>query len=154
MENETTKKKRLALEIVNHLRERGFQAYFVGGCVRDMLMRRAPKDIDIATSARTAQIKKVFPRASLVGARFGILLVVKEKIPFQVSAFRGKGNDIREDLSLRDFTINAMAYDPLTKEIIDPAGGKKDIRAKNIAAVGSPDACFLADPLRLIRAVR
>lgn len=154
MENETAKKKRLALEIVNALRKQGFQAYFVGGCVRDMLMRRKPKDIDIATDAQSARIKKIFPRACLVGAQFGTLLIVKEGIPFQVSSFRGGGKDISADLRLRDFTINAMAFDPLAREIIDPAGGKKDIRAKRIAAVGEPEACFLADPLRLIRAVR
>ena len=118
------KKKKAATAIVRRLQRDGFAAYFVGGCVRNMLMRRVPKDIDIATNAKLSQIKKIFPKKTYpVGARFGTLLLVADKIPFQISTFRGgKGNDsavLLEDVQLRGFTVNGLAYDPIKAEIID-----------------------------------
>ena len=155
----STKKKKLATEIVKRLRRKGFAAYFVGGCPRDMLMRKRPKDIDIATSARPFQIRRAFPKGPYsLGARFGTLLVLKNKIPFQVSTFRGKkgkkGLSLLDDLRLRDFTINGLAYDPIARKMIDAVGARVDIRKKNIRAIGSPSDRFKEDPLRLIRAVR
>ena len=153
------KKKELAAGIVKRLRRKGFAAYFVGGCVRDMLMRKVPKDFDIATDAKPAQVKKIFPKkAYSLGEQFGTLLIVKNKIPFQVSTFRSANGkyalDISEDVQARDFSINGLAYDPLKSEVIDLVGGRADIRKKKICAIGKADVRFAQDPLRLIRAVR
>ncbi|MBN2096997.1 MAG: CCA tRNA nucleotidyltransferase [Candidatus Omnitrophica bacterium] len=152
-------KKKLATEIVKKLRQQGFAAYFVGGCVRDMLMGKAPKDFDITTSAKPHQIKKNFPRKTHpVGAQFGTMLLVQGKLPFQVSTFRAKhakySLSLAEDLSLRDFTINGLAYDPLENKIIDLVAAKKDIRQKIIRAIGNPSSRLKEDPLRLLRAAR
>ena len=152
-------KKELATKIVQRLRHAGFAAYFVGGCVRDMLMRKVPKDIDIATEAKISQIEKIFSGKTYpIGEKFGTLLVVKNKVPFQISTFRrekGKySSNLAEDLKLRDFTINGLAYDPIEKKIIDPVGGKEDIRKKKIHAIGQASLRFKQDPLRLIRAIR
>ncbi|MBN3039376.1 MAG: CCA tRNA nucleotidyltransferase [Candidatus Omnitrophica bacterium] len=153
------KKKAVALRVVKKLRQHGFSAYFVGGYVRDMLMRKAPKDIDIATDARPQQIKEVFKeKIYSVGAKFGTLLLVKGNNVFQISSFRGKrksySRSLDRDLNLRDFTINALAYEPIKKKTIDLVGGRKDIRDKTIRAVGDAHARFKEDPLRLIRAIR
>ena len=141
------------------MRKKGFQAYFVGGCVRDIVMRKVPKDIDIATDAGLTRIEKIFPRKTYpVGARFGTLLVVEDKMPFQVSTFRGRRGrrslSLSEDVGMRDFTINGLAYEPLKKRIIDLVGAKSDIHKKKIRAIGDASCRFAQDPLRLIRAVR
>jgi poly(A) polymerase len=153
--------KRMALQIIKKLRSNGFQSYFVGGCVRDMVMHKAPKDFDIATDAKITQIRRLFPKKSYaVGAQFGTVLVVRRKIPFQISTFRSRSRkknhplSILEDVSLRDFTINGLAYDPIEKKIIDLVGAKRDIRKKKICAIGDDHSRFTQDPLRLIRAVR
>ena len=150
---------KLAAEVVRKLRRQGFQAYFVGGCVRDMLMRKSPKDIDIATSARVEQIEKVFPQKTYpLGAQFGTLVVLKENIPFQVTSFRIRrskyAKGLEQDIASRDFTVNALVYDPFSKEIIDLVGARRDIANKRIRSVGPPAGTFKADPLRLIRALR
>lgn len=152
----SAKKQTLALGIVKKLRRSGFQAYFVGGCVRDMIMRKNPQDIDIATNAALLQLKRVFPhRTYPVGVKFGTLLVLRNRIPFQVSSFRGKERSrLLEDVTLRDFTINGLAYDPIERKVIDLVHGKKDIRQKVIRTIGEPSSVFTEDPLRLIRAVR
>ena len=149
----------MATQILKRLRRKGFAAYFVGGCVRDMVMRKPPKDFDIATDAKPAQIKKIFSKGTYsVGEQFGTLLIVKNKIPFQVSTFRSANGkyalDISEDVRARDFSINGLAYEPIKNEIIDLVGGKADIRKKIIRAIGKADAGFTQDPLRLIRAAR
>jgi len=154
------KNKRIATGIVRKLRRNGFAAYFVGGCVRDMVMRKAPKDFDIATSAKIEQIKKVFPKKTIaVGAKFGTLMLVKEKLPFQISSFRGRKGKrpsalLEDDLALRDFTINGLAYDPIEDEIIDLVEANEDIRKKRIRSIGNACARLKEDPLRLIRAIR
>ena len=122
-------------------------------------MRKVPKDYDITTPARIPQIKRTFPKKTYpVGAKFGTLLLVKDKISFQVSTFRGKKArrllSLLDDVRLRDFTINGLAYDPVSFKIIDLVGGRKDIRKKNICAIGEAKERFREDPLRLIRAVR
>ena len=152
-------KKNIATDIVKKLRQYNFQAYFVGGCVRDMLMRKSPKDFDIATDAQPDQVKKIFTEKTLaVGVQFGTLVVVRNGVPFQISTFRGEKDkyslSILEDVALRDFTINGLIYDPIDKRTIDLVGGKKDIRKKRICAIGNARARFTQDPLRLIRAVR
>ena len=151
--------KKSATGIVRKLRKHGFSAYFVGGCVRDMVMRKAPKDFDIATDAKPGQIKKLFPKKTYpVGAEFGTLLVVRDRVAFQVSTFRRKNNkytlNLLEDVSSRDFTINGLAYEPIKKELIDLVGAKSDIRQKKVRAIGRPLSRLREDPLRLIRAIR
>lgn len=154
-----TKKKRVAQGIVKRLRREGYQAYFVGGCVRDMVMRKAPKDFDIATDARPAQIKQLFAHQTYpIGAKFGTLLLIEEKIPFQISTFRSKTakftQDLSEDVKARDFTINGLAYDPIKKKTIDLVGARDDIRKKKIRAGEYAFSKFRQDPLRLMRAIR
>ncbi len=152
-------KRKLATGIVRKLRREGFAAYFVGGCVRDMLMRKIVKDVDIATEAKLSQIEKLFPgRTHRVGARFSTLLVVKNSIPFQDSTFRSRDKNrplsLVEDVQARDFSINGLAYEPIKGELIDLVGAKSDIRKKRICSIGGAHAAFSDDPLRLIRAVR
>jgi putative nucleotidyltransferase with HDIG domain len=153
------KKKKLAAGIVKELRKKGFCAYFVGGCVRDMLMRKVPKDFDITTDARPAQVKKLFPQKTIpVGVQFNTLLLIRQGVSFQVSTFKGRQNDkslsLLEDVRARDFTINGLVYDPVKEKIVDLVKGREDIRRKRICTIGRAAARFKEDPLRLIRAVR
>jgi poly(A) polymerase len=154
-----SKKKDIAIAIVKKLRQNGFSAYFVGGCVRDMIMRKQAKDFDIATNAKLTQIKKIFPHHTYpVGAKFGTLLVVRNKIPFQVSTFRCKNGrysqSLLEDVKSRDFTINGLAYDPIKSQIIDLVNGRSDIQKKKIRSIDKTLFGFAQDPLRSIRAIR
>jgi len=153
------RKKETAIKIIKKLRREGFAAYFVGGCVRDMLMRKNPRDFDIATSALPSQIKRVFPNKTYpIGAKFGTLLLVKDKIPYQISTFRNKkgkySSSLLEDIISRDFTINSAVYDPIKKKIVDLVGAKEDIKKRKICAIGDASLKFKQDPLRLIRAIR
>ena len=157
-----------AKAVVVRLRDAGFAAYFVGGCVRDLLLGRAPKDFDVATSARPDEITALFPRSDLVGAHFGGVLVREEGELVEVATFRkdaeyadGRHPESvsfdagpREDALRRDFTINALLLDPLTDEVIDFTGGRADLAAGVIRAIGDPEQRFREDHLRLIRAVR
>jgi len=154
-----TKHKKLALQIVKTLRKNGFKAYFAGGCVRDMLMGEPPGDYDIATSAFPGQIKKLFKRTVFVGAQFGTVLVIKDGVPFDVTTFRGKkrkefSREEKTDVLNRDFTINGLLYDPLSKKIVDLCEGRMDIQKKVIRCIGSPLTCFRQDRLRPLRALR
>ncbi|HTY39774.1 MAG TPA: HD domain-containing protein [Candidatus Paceibacterota bacterium] len=153
------------------LEQHGFSAYLVGGCVRDVLLGRDPKDWDVATKATPAEIQKVFPE-SVYENEFGTVGVKTDsedptlKI-IEVTTFRLEGRytdkrhpdevrfakTIEEDLSRRDFTVNALAM-PLEGDLIDPYGGQKDLEAKIIRTVGDPKARFSEDALRLMRAVR
>ncbi len=152
-------KRKIATSIVKKLKSKGFAAYFVGGCVRDMVMRKRPNDFDITTSAKPSQIKKLFAKKTYpVGEKFGTLLYVEKKVHCQISTFRGEKNtyplSVSDDLRLRDFTINALAYNPFDKKVIDLVEGKKDIKRKLIRAVGAAHLRFKEDPLRLLRAIR
>ncbi len=160
-------KKQHALEILRELRARGFEAYFVGGCVRDLLLKKKPKDFDISTSATPAQVEKIFPKTVPVGAKFGVMLVLKEGQPFEVATFRAdKGyqdgrrptgvrfTDAREDALRRDFTVNGLFYDPLGRKVLDWVQGQKDLKRKVIRAIGDAKKRFNEDKLRLLRAVR
>jgi poly(A) polymerase len=159
--------RRDAEEIVGALRASGQEAYFAGGCVRDMVMGIDPHDYDIATSARPDQVMDLFPRTSSVGAAFGVVLVHRESGDFEVATFRtedgysdGRHPDAvrfasaREDVLRRDFTINGMMYDPVRKEVLDWIGGREDIRRRVVRAIGEPEDRFTEDKLRLLRAVR
>ncbi len=160
-------KKQHALEILRELRVRGFEAYFVGGCVRDLLLKKTPKDFDIATNATPTEVAKLFSRTVPVGAQFGVMIVVKDNISFEVATFRTddgyrdgrhptgvKFTDAREDAIRRDFTVNGLFYDPMEKRVLDWVEGQKDIKKKLIRAIGDPKKRFTEDNLRMLRAVR
>jgi len=156
-----------ALQIVNELRAGGHAALLAGGCVRDMLLNRTPKDYDVATDAQPARVRVLFSRARLVGAKFGVVLVRKSGFDIEVATFRSDGpySDGRhpdavtfgtdvEDARRRDFTINGLFLDPLDDRVIDYVGGRDDLTAGVIRTIGDPDQRFAEDHLRMLRAVR
>ncbi len=157
----------LATEVARRLSARGHRALFAGGCVRDFLLGREPKDFDIATSARPEQVLEVYPHAVLVGIQFGVVRVHHRGEEFEVATFRREGAYLdgrrpsevtftgeREDAQRRDFTINGMFLDPATGEVIDHVGGRADLAARVIRAIGDARARFSEDHLRLVRAIR
>jgi poly(A) polymerase len=156
-----------AISIVQRLREKGFDAYLAGGCVRDMLLGKAPQDYDITTSAKAEDIQRIFPDTLAVGAQFGVILVRLEGESFEVASFRFDGpyldgrrpsqvryGSLEEDIARRDFTINGMIYDPLEDRVIDLVEGQRDLAKCVIRAIGNPIDRFEEDRLRMIRAVR
>lgn len=156
-----------ARKIVARLRDAGYTALFAGGCVRDMLLGKSPKDFDIATDALPERVQKLFPRTVPVGAQFGVILVVEHGEEYQVATFRADGAyvDGRRPLDVtfttaegdalrRDFTINGMFYDPATEQVIDYVDGRKDLDAGLIRAIGNPAHRFAEDKLRVLRGVR
>jgi poly(A) polymerase len=156
-----------AIEIIKQLRSHGHEAYFVGGCVRDMVMRIEPADYDIATSALPEQITAIFPRTEAIGAQFGVVLVIQRGHPFEVATFRSDEayidgrrptgvvfTNARQDVLRRDFTINGLLYDPLAGDLIDYVNGRADIEAGIVRAIGDPHARFEEDKLRILRAIR
>lgn len=160
-------KEQHAKAIIRTLRKHGFAAYLAGGCVRDKLLGHEPKDFDVATSARTEEVQRLFAHTVPVGAQFGVMLVIHDGIPCEVATFRSDGvyldgrhpvsvrfSDPREDALRRDFTINGMFYDPVTEQVIDYVNGRQDLSAGVIRAIGDPHARFSEDRLRMLRAVR
>ena len=157
-----------ACAIVRRLREHGFTAYFAGGCVRDALRGAPVKDIDVATSATPEQVAALFPAQSVgVGKSFGVMLVLQGGVPYDVATFRTDGgyqdgrhpesvayDTAEHDAQRRDFTVNALFYDPLEARVIDYVGGLADLRAGLLRTVGDPLRRFREDRLRLLRAVR
>ena len=153
--------------ILETLRHAGFEAYIVGGCVRDMLMGREPHDFDVTTSALPEQVKGLFPKVFETGLKHGTVTVLAGGEPVEVTTFRTEGaysdgrhpdfveftGSLEEDLARRDFTMNALAWNHQTG-IQDYFGGQEDIRTGIIRAVGSPDARFKEDALRILRAIR
>lgn len=171
--------KELATSIVRTLRQLGFQAYLAGGCVRDLLLGREAKDYDVATNATPRQVMDIFPKTYAVGAQFGVVLVPAPEPQcaaedsssvhaVEVATFRSDigysdgrhPDEVRfsqspqEDVARRDFTINGMMLDPLTGEVLDYVGGRSDLAAGLIRAIGDPERRFAEDKLRLLRAVR
>jgi poly(A) polymerase len=158
----------LATSIVQRLREAGYVAYFTGGCVRDLLLAREPKDFDVATSAPPDALLKIFPRAGQVGAHFGVVLVQHNGVQVEVATFRSDleyrdgrhpegvafETDPGQDVLRRDFTINALLLDPVSGDVLDFVGGRDDLKAGIIRAIGEPERRFREDHLRLLRAVR
>jgi len=145
----------------------GHRAYWVGGCVRDALLKRPLKDIDIATDARPEQVVALFEKARLVGASFGVVLVVEGEFAFDVATFRKDGRyldfrhpetvefgSLEDDVRRRDFTMNAIYYNPESGQIVDPEDGRTDLDLKLVRCVGDATARFREDALRLLRAVR
>jgi putative nucleotidyltransferase with HDIG domain len=156
-----------AQEIAHSLHQAGHTCYFAGGCVRDTLLDRIPKDFDLATSATPKQVLKLFPKSDSIGAHFGVILVKLRGMPFEVATFRTDGaysdkrrpdsvtfSSPQEDASRRDFTVNGLFQDPLTGEIIDFVNGSADLNKKIIRAIGNPIERFQEDALRLMRAIR
>jgi len=176
--------KQHATEIVLTLRHRGHQAYFAGGCVRDLLLNREPADYDVATDAIPREVMQIFPETYAVGEQFGVVLVPDlssdERLPdsgiplrsigkaVEVATFRcdvaysdGRhpdevrfSQDPREDVQRRDFTINGMMLDPATNNVLDFVGGRDDLKAGIVRAIGDPQRRFTEDKLRMLRAVR
>ena len=156
-----------AIDIIRRLREKGYEAYLVGGCVRDMVMKIEASDYDIATSAPPADIMKIFPHTEPIGAQFGVVLVIHRGHPFEVATFRSDEayvdgrrptgvvfTDARTDVLRRDFTINGLLYDPIENRVIDYVSGQEDIRDRIVRAIGNPQKRFEEDKLRLLRAIR
>jgi len=173
--------KQHAAEIVRTLRERGYQAYFAGGCVRDLLLGREPADYDVSTDATPRQVMQIFPQTFAVGEQFGVVLVPQpdrltgegarrstSQRTVEVATFRSDlgysdgrhpdevrfSKDPREDVQRRDVTINGMMLDPATNEILDFVGGRDDLKAGIVRAIGDPERRFVEDKLRMLRAVR
>jgi poly(A) polymerase len=161
-----------AIRVTQSLQEAGFKAFVVGGAVRDLLLGVKPKDFDIATDATPEEVKKLFRRAFIIGRRFQIVHVMFGQDLLEVTTFRGRGSDNapkdehgrvlrdnsfgpqHEDAERRDFTINAMYYDPATQTVLDYHGGIADIRDKVLRIIGQPEARYREDPVRMLRVVR
>ena len=156
-----------AAAIVHCLRGAGYEAFLVGGCVRDLIRGVTPQDFDIVTSARPEQVQPLFSQTVPVGARFGVVLVIEGGRPYEVATFRVEtGYDdgrhpsrvvfatVEEDVSRRDFTVNGLLMDPETGRIIDYVDGRSDIERRLIRTIGDPDERFSEDHLRMLRAVR
>jgi poly(A) polymerase len=168
-----------AISIVRTLREAGYPAYLVGGCVRDLVLGREPEDYDVTTRATPEEVMRLFPETYAVGAQFGVVLVPAPKSEsltenstgektVEVATFRSDvgssdgrhpdsvrySQDAREDVERRDFTINGLLLDPLKDEVLDFVGGRKDIADGIIRTIGDPELRFSEDKLRLLRAIR
>src|SRR6266446_5383568 len=172
--------KQHAAEIVNTLRKQGHQAYLAGGGVRALLLSREPADYDVATNATPQQVMQIFPQTYAVGEQFGVVLVpqsqsdgatgapARQGTTVEVATFRSDvgysdgrhpdevrfTQDPREDVQRRDFTINGMMLDPATNDVLDFVGGRDDLKAGIIRAIGDPERRFTEDKLRMLRAVR
>jgi poly(A) polymerase len=161
-----------ALRVTQALQDAGYKAFIVGGAVRDLLLGIKPKDFDIATNATPDQIKRLFRRAFIIGKRFQIVHVMFGQDVIEVTTFRGTSNDEskkdehgrvlrdntfgdqHEDAARRDFTVNAMYYDPATQTLLDYHGGIADVRKKIMRIIGAPELRYREDPIRMLRVVR
>ena len=159
--------KQAAIKVIKRLQRSGFQALLAGGCVRDMLLRRRAKDYDVATDAQPRDVIRLFKRTLKVGAKFGVVIVLKEGRQIEVATFRTETGyadgrhpgsveftTAAKDAGRRDFTINGMFYDPLQKEVIDYVNGQADLKGRVLRTIGSPAERFGEDYLRMLRAVR
>ena len=160
-----------AEQVVKKLRDTGHEALWAGGCVRDQLLGRTPKDYDVATSARPDQVRELFGhrRTLAIGAAFGVISILggKKRDAIEVATFRSDGayldgrhptevtfTTAEEDAQRRDFTINGLFYDPLSEKLIDYVNGEQDLLQGVVRAIGEPSARFAEDKLRMLRAVR
>ena len=155
------------LLVLRTLAAAGHEAFVVGGAVRDAILGRPVHEWDLATSARAEAVADLFPRVVATGLQHGTVTVVCERLPVEVTTYRGAGayaggqpravesvGTIEEDLAHRDLTVNALAWDPLSGRLLDPFAGRDDLRCRRIRAVGDARARFEEDPLRTMRAVR
>jgi poly(A) polymerase len=165
-----------AIQIIKALQEAGFEAYLVGGCVRDLLVGLHPKDYDIATNASPQQVRRKIYNSYIIGRRFRLVLVRRGETLFEVATFRRSGTaeevetpeaqeesavvgdnffgSREEDAKRRDFTINALLYDPINNELIDYCNGNADIENRCLRMIGDAPARLVEDPIRILRAVR
>ncbi len=164
-----------ALKTVQRLQQAGFQAYLVGGSVRDLLLDRKPKDYDVATDAKPGQVRALFKRSRVIGRRFKLVHVYFKGETMEVATFRASADkevqsrqhteegmivrdnvfgSLDEDAWRRDFTVNAFYYDPTADTVLDYVGGMQDLRSKTVAVIGDPQERFQEDPIRLLRAIR
>ena len=163
-----------ASKVISRLQDHGFQAYLVGGCIRDLLLRKTPKDFDIATDAHPEEVRELFRNSRIIGKRFRIVHVRFGREIIEVTTFRGPHADeydenhsdsgmtlndnvygtFEEDVFRRDFTMNAIYYEPQGKEIIDLADGTADIENQIIRTIGDPTGRLREDPVRMLRAIR
>src|SRR6204780_4474911 len=167
-----------AQHICRTLRAAGYRAHFVGGCVRDILLHREPADFDVATNATPERVEQIFPNSLMVGAKFGVVVVVQQPEASyddksapptgEVATFRSDvgysdgrhpdqvvyASSAQEDVQRRDFTINGVLLDPETDQVLDYVGGREDLRGGIIRAIGRPEERFREDKLRMLRAVR
>ncbi|MGI9321986.1 MAG: polynucleotide adenylyltransferase PcnB, partial [Pseudomonadales bacterium] len=163
-----------ALKVVARLVEHGYQAYLVGGCVRDILLGKSPKDFDVATDAHPDEVRELFRNSRIVGRRFCIVHARFGRELVEITTFRGPHEDkyeanhtesgmtvsdniygtFKEDVFRRDFTVNAIYYQPQSDELVDMAEGNADIAARTLRTLGAPEARFREDPVRMLRAIR
>ena len=163
-----------ASKVISRLQENGFQAYLVGGCIRDLLLRKIPKDFDISTDAHPEEVRELFRNSRIIGKRFRIVHVRFGREIIEVTTFRGPHADeydenhsdsgmtlndnvygtFKEDVFRRDFTMNAIYYEPQGKEVIDFADGIADIESQIIRTIGDPTSRLREDPVRMLRATR
>ena len=162
------------LSIISELHRKGFQAYIVGGGVRDLIQKLDPKDFDIVTNCEPGQIRKIFKNSRIIGRRFKLVHITFPDEIVETTTFRSdskdnegsievneKGRILRdnswgtqeEDVKRRDFKINSLYYDPFKGEIIDYFGGIKDLGNKNVTFIGDPEKRILEDPVRILRAI-
>ena len=160
-----------ALSVVYRLNKEGFEAYLVGGCIKDLLSKSVPKDFDDLTNAHPHDIRKIFRNSRIVGKRFQIVHVRFEREIIEVSTFRKQDPEVSENQSdsgmilrdnafgsleedslRRDFGVNAIYYNPLSKELIDLQGGIEDISRKLVRSIGPVDLRLREDPVRMLRA--
>lgn len=156
-----------ALSVVEILQQNGYKAYFVGGCVRDMLLGANPKDFDVLTDARPSALLKLFRNARIIGKRFPIVHVIFSRHFIEITSLVSKNDtfwrrwffskvkgSLEEDALRRDFTVNALYYDPLNNELFDPLGAMSDLHLKKLVMIGSVPKRMQEDPVRMLRALR
>ncbi len=159
--------KQAAIKVIRRLNRNGFQALMAGGCVRDMLLGKRPKDYDVATDAQPKDVMALFKRTLKVGAKFGVVIILLQDKQVEVATFRTESGyadgrhpsvvkfaNAAEDASRRDFTINGMFYDPVKEKVIDYVNGRADLKKGLIRTIGKPKERFTEDYLRMLRAVR
>lgn len=159
----------LAIDVIRELRHRKHEAFLVGGCVRDRILGITPKDFDVSTNALPAELTAIFPDSQLVGAKFGVVLVKRtNEVQVEVATFRSEGaysdgrrpdqvqfeSDPSRDVQRRDFTINGLLEDPLSGELYDFVGGRRDLEDRVLRTIGPPELRFEEDHLRLLRGIR